>query len=117
MKKFYCNGKKGFCERFRESDIDQHGDVHIDCESKGCEHFDLSGGELLDYTTRNLDGCYFRVERNGKYENICFSDLTDGEREFVMTGRNEEWLKSLCCHLADCLQYIGNELDVIGEYS
>lgn len=25
---------------------------------------------------RNLDGVYFRVERDGKWQNICFSDLT-----------------------------------------
>ena len=31
MKKFYCNGKKGFC------------DLHRDCD--GCEHFDETGGE------------------------------------------------------------------------
>ena len=42
---------------------------------------------------RNLDGCYFRVQRDGKWESICFSDLTEEERNGVLEGRNEEWLK------------------------
>lgn len=32
MKKFYCNGKKDFC------------DMHLNCD-EGCEHFDGTGGE------------------------------------------------------------------------
>lgn len=64
---------------------------------------------------RNLDGCYFRVQRNGKFENVCFSDLTAEERETVLIGRNEQWLKRLCCHLADCIRWIGNELNIEGE--
>ena len=50
---------------------------------------------------RNLDGCYFRVNRDGKWENVCFSDLTPEEREEVMTDRNDEWLRKLCRHLSD----------------
>lgn len=61
---------------------------------------------------RNLDGCYFRVERDGKWCNVCFSDLTDEEREKVLAGRNEEWLKSLCCHLADSLRKIGDTFEI-----
>ena len=30
---------------------------------------------------RNLDGIYFRVQRDGKWENACFSDLTQEEME------------------------------------
>lgn len=66
-------------------------------------------------TRRNLDGCYFRVERDGKWQNICFSDLTAEERNSVTNGRNAEWLKSLCYHLADRLQVIGNEFDIEGR--
>ena len=40
---------------------------------------------------RNLDGCYFRIERNGKYENVCFSDLTEEEQEHeAQRGKGEE---------------------------
>lgn len=62
---------------------------------------------------RELDGCYFRVQRNGKWEPICFSDLTESEREQVLAGKGEEWLKSLCCHLADRLKDIGEQFDIV----
>ena len=65
---------------------------------------------------RNLDGCYFRVARNGKWESICFSDLTEEERQTVLKGRNEEWLKSLCCHLADTIKNIGEQFDIEGDF-
>lgn len=39
---------------------------------------------------RNLDGCYFRVKRDGKYEAVCFSDLTAEEREEVCKDRPAE---------------------------
>lgn len=61
---------------------------------------------------RELDGCYFRVERNGKWQNICFSDLTEQERGKVMTGKGEPWLSSLAEHLATRLRAIGDELDL-----
>lgn len=64
---------------------------------------------------RNLDGCYFRVQRDSKWENICFSDLTKEERDEVTKGRSEEWLRSLCYHLADILKDIGEQFDIRGE--
>lgn len=62
---------------------------------------------------RNLDGCYFRVERDGKWQDICFSDLTHAEREKMCEGRSAEWLASLCYHLADCIKDIGDQLDIV----
>ena len=64
---------------------------------------------------RNLDGIYFRVKRNGKYENVCFSDLTEAEREEVCKDRPAEWYRSVAYHLADCLKTIGNAMDIRGE--
>lgn len=64
---------------------------------------------------RNLDGCYFRVQRDGKWQNICFSDLNEQEREEALRDRNAEWLKSLCGHLADRLMLIGEQFDIVGE--
>lgn len=63
---------------------------------------------------RNLDGCYFRVQRDGKWQNVCFSDLTEEEREKVCEGRSAEWLKSLCYHLADRLKIVGDFCDIVG---
>lgn len=44
---------------------------------------------------RELDGYYFRVKREDKWENICFSDLTDEEMDEMLEGRSEEWMMSL----------------------
>ena len=73
----------------------------------------------MEMIKRNLDGCYFRIERNGKFENICFSDLTAEEREFVANLRGVkmagDWWKSLAYHLADRLRLIGDEMDIVCE--
>ena len=61
---------------------------------------------------RNLDGVYFRVNRNGKWESVCFSDLTVDEMEIVLQGRSEEWLKSMCVMLGSRIREIGDELDI-----
>lgn len=63
---------------------------------------------------RNLDGCYFRVKRGEKYEAVCFSDLTETERELLFDRNHKpaEWWQSLAYHLADCLRRIGDELDL-----
>lgn len=61
---------------------------------------------------RNLDGVYFRMNRNGKYENVCFSDLTEEEQDDVMNGRNEKWLRSMCKILAGFLHDIGDEFNI-----
>lgn len=62
---------------------------------------------------RNLDGVYFRVERDGKWESICFSDLTKDEREKVMENRSEEWLKNMCQIMSESLRKVGDELDIV----
>lgn len=61
---------------------------------------------------RNLDGVYFRVKRDEKWQNLCFSDLTEEERNEVMNGRDEKWLRSLCNILANTLKNIGDQLDI-----
>lgn len=62
---------------------------------------------------RKLDGCFFRVQRDGKWGPVCFSDLTFDEREKMCEGRSAEWLKSLCFHLADCLKGLGDTFDIV----
>ena len=61
---------------------------------------------------RNLDGYYFRVKRDGKWDNICWSDMTDEERDEQMTNRSEEWLKSLCKGLSQ--RFIGLTIVALG---
>lgn len=59
---------------------------------------------------RNLDGVYFRVKRDEKWQNLCFSDLTEEERNEVMNGRDEKWLRSLCNILANTLKILVTSL-------
>lgn len=39
---------------------------------------------------RKLDGVFFRVNRNGKWQNVCFSDLTDEEMDEVLEAKSRE---------------------------
>ena len=64
---------------------------------------------------RDLDGAYFRVCRDGKWDNVCFSDLTEQEQSEVLAGRPAEWLKVLCCNLALCLRDVGDKFNIIGD--
>lgn len=64
---------------------------------------------------RNLDGVYFKVYRDGKWDNVCFSDLTQEEMENVMKNRDVDWLKSLCIQLGKTIRKIGDELDIVCE--
>jgi hypothetical protein len=64
---------------------------------------------------RNLDGVYFRIKRDDKWQNICFSDLTENERNKMMKDRSVEWLQSLCNILANKIKEIGDQFDLICE--
>ena len=61
---------------------------------------------------RYLDGVYFRIKRNGKYENVCFSDLTEEEMNEVMNNKDEKWLKSLAVILGKKIKEIGDQFDI-----
>lgn len=65
---------------------------------------------------RNLDGVYFRVERDGKWDSICFSDLTEEEMDRVLAGRTEEWLRSMCKILGRKIKDIGDMFDIVGRF-
>ena len=64
---------------------------------------------------RELDGIYFRIRRGDRWENICFSDLTEEERNTVTEGRSPEWMKNLAFKLADVIREIGDQLDLVKE--
>lgn len=64
---------------------------------------------------RNLDGVYFRIKRDNKWQNICFSDLTEDERNEMMKDRSVECLQSLCNILANKLKDIGDQFDLMCE--
>lgn len=62
---------------------------------------------------RNLDGIYMRIERNGKWCNVCLSDMTSEEREKALAGKSAEWLLGAVQHLAETIKDIGNQLDIV----
>ena len=62
---------------------------------------------------RDLDGVYFRINRNGKWQNICFSDLTEEEMVRVLEDKDKQWLKNMCKVLANALRSIGDQLDIV----
>ena len=67
----------------------------------------------MDYPKeRELDGIYFRVKREDRWRNICFSDMTVEEREIVTSGRSSEWIKSLAYRLADVIREIGDQFEI-----
>lgn len=61
---------------------------------------------------RGLDDIFFRVERDGKWQNVCFTDMTVDEQKEVMKGRNEVWLSSLALRLAEVVRDIGDSFDI-----
>jgi len=72
---------------------------------------------------RNLDGIYFRIERDGKRTNVCYSDMTPSERDEVARKRAEsatadeqaQWWRSMADLLADALYDMGEQLGVTCE--
>lgn len=64
---------------------------------------------------RNLDGVYFRIKRDDEFQNICFSDLTDEEMDYVLKDKNIQWVSGLCKILGKTLKNIGDQLDIMYE--
>ncbi len=64
---------------------------------------------------RDLDGVYLRVERNGRWYNICFSDLTTEERDEYLERLSPVGIKRLVHILADTIYGIGTQLGVVAE--
>ena len=61
---------------------------------------------------RNLDGAYFRIERNGSWHNVAFTDLTSEEQDEILSKFSPEQLRSMCHILSDTLRYIGDKLNL-----
>jgi len=65
--------------------------------------------------TRNLDGNYFRVKRNGEWESICFSDLTFDEMCEVLDDYDRQSLIRMCISLGHAIKDIGDAFDITRE--
>lgn len=66
-------------------------------------------------TERELDGIYYRVERNGKWHNLCFTDLTTDEQEEMIKKYDAEGLKRMVMLLAKILRDIGDTFNIIAK--
>ena len=60
---------------------------------------------------RELDGCYFRIVRDGVGQSVCFTDLTKEERDTLLADKDTRFLRNLCCYLADRIQELGDILE------
>ena len=61
---------------------------------------------------RNLDGIYLRVQRDGKWQNLCLSDMTQEELEEILNPERGEWLKGAVIRLATVIREIGDMFDI-----
>ena len=68
-------------------------------------------------TKRNLSGIYFRSENKdtGKWENTCFEDLTRESQDEQLSGRNEVWLRSMVRTLANTINKIGEQFNIMSD--
>ena len=66
-------------------------------------------------TKRNLSGIYFRSknEENGTFDNIVFEDLTEKQQNEIMDGRSEVWMQSLAKKLANTINNIAEQFDIM----
>ena len=62
---------------------------------------------------RNLDGVFFRVFRDGKWDNVCFTDLTESDQIEMLSGWEKESLTNMCLHLARTIREIGDQFDIM----
>lgn len=64
---------------------------------------------------RQLSGIFVRVQRDGKWLNKDFTDLTEEEMRSLLdgkTGSSVEWTKSLAIELAKTIRAIGDQFDI-----
>jgi hypothetical protein len=61
---------------------------------------------------RDLTGAYLRVKRDGEYEPIDISDMTEDEIRFSMTGREPENLIGWIVMLSKSIRELGDHFDI-----
>ena len=67
-------------------------------------------------TQHNLDGIFSRIERGGKWVNVCLSDMTVEERDKVLDRLSMDGARRMIHHLCFCLRWIGEQKDLYGEW-
>lgn len=64
---------------------------------------------------RELCGIYFRVERDGKFEDVCFTDMTELEQKRAIYDFSPEALRNMCIVLAGVVRNLGDMFDISAE--
>lgn len=81
MKRFYCNGKKGYCDRGNEA--------NINC--KDCEFANGTGGNVVDVPCKYCNIPIY-IKLNGEYlelpNNVC--PMCGEKVEFGLKGKDNE---------------------------
>lgn len=54
-----------------------------------------------------LCGVYYRIQRGGKWESVCISDMTGEEIATTTENMDKETLRRLVATLADSLHFVG----------
>jgi len=64
---------------------------------------------------RNLSGIYFRYfdPEQDKWDNRVFEDLSEDEQNKYLDDRGIEWIKSLAKKLADTINKLGDQFDLM----
>ena len=44
-------------------------------------------------------------------QSVCFTDLTKAERDALLEDKDTQFLKNLCCYLADRILELGDIID------
>ena len=63
---------------------------------------------------RDLDGCFFRVQRDGKWYSLCWTDLTKEERESFTKDKDIYWLGRMLEYITEEYRKTGDQLDIFG---
>ena len=68
-------------------------------------------------TQRNLSGIYIRFKNpeTNEFENRCFEDLPHMEQLGLLAKKDQSWIISLAISLADALNTIGEQFDIVKE--
>lgn len=59
----------------------------------------------------NLDRNIFKVRRNGEDMEVCFSDLSETEKDIVLSSKQTIFLRQLCRDLAKELRSFAEEVE------
>lgn len=69
----------------------------------------LDENEGVEYPKeRRLDFIVVKVQRQGKVQDVCFTDLCEDEQIMGLNNMNESELRSLCIKLAGQFRFVGD---------